>query len=84
MKLALALGALAALASCDRPQDGRHDAVGRFQMLPSGNERHAVFVLDTVSGHIWLCDESPDASLGIKCGISQQTAQQGDDGVDAV
>jgi hypothetical protein len=50
-------------------------------MIPSGNERHGVFVLDTATGHIWLCDESPDASLAIKCGLSQQTAQPGDDGV---
>ena len=76
MKWALALGALSTLVSCDN----QHAPVGRFQMLPSGNERHGIFVLDTVTGHIWLCDESPDAPLTIKCGLSQQTAQMGDDG----
>lgn len=43
---------------------GNSDEVGQFQICPAGDDSSAVFVLDTVTGHVWLVGRGSTVDLG--------------------
>lgn len=60
--------ALLVLTGCDQSANHR-EPVGRYQMVASNNERHEVYVLDTQTGDIWVCNGEPNLPLTVGCGV---------------
>lgn len=73
----LPIAAALALAGCDHDHDAAIHATGRFQMVQSQNEHHAVYVIDTQTGTIWLCQESLHSKPDVLCGTPAVATELG-------